>query len=106
CLSRADHVSPLAAGGYVLRGAGLGERGLRRGEARERNAVRRAADVVQPEVVAEDDRLRLAPVLAADAELQRLLDAAAALDRDAHQISDAALVERLERIALEDVVLE
>ena len=48
----------------------LGERGLRRCESGERHAVGRAADVVEPELVAERDRARLAAVLAADAELE------------------------------------
>src|SRR5215210_7480043 len=84
----------------------LRQRGLCRSEARERHAVGRAADVVEPEPVAERDRLRLAAVLAADAELEVLLDAAPALDGDAHQVADAVLVEELERVALEHAVLE
>ena len=83
-----------------------GERGLRGGEPRERHAERRARHVVEPELVAERDGLRLAAVLAADAELQVVLDAAAALDRDAHQVADARAVERLERVLLEHVVLQ
>ena len=81
------------------------ERGLRRGEPGERHAERRAADVVEPELVAERDRARLAAVLAADAELELGLRAAAALDGDAHQVADAVDVDRLERVALEDPVL-
>src|SRR4029077_16219373 len=71
---------------------GLLQRRLGRREARERHAVRRAADVVEPQAVAEGDRVRLAAVLAADAELQVLLGAAAALDRDPHQVADAVLL--------------
>ena len=56
--------------------------------------------------MAERDRLRLAAVLAADAELEVVADAAAALDGDPHQVADAVLVDRLERVALEDAVLE
>src|SRR5439155_9913763 len=55
----------LAAGTDVR----LVERRLRRGQARQRDAERRAADVVQAELVAERDRARLAAVLAADAQL-------------------------------------
>ena len=65
-----NYRSGSAAGGDVRARAGLGQRGLRRGEARERHAERRAADVVEPELVAERDRARLAAVLAADAELE------------------------------------
>ena len=53
------------------RDARLGEGGLRRREAGERDAVGRAAHVVEPELVAERDRARVAAVLAADAELDR-----------------------------------
>ena len=44
--------------------------GLGRGQPGERHAERRAADVVEAELVAERDRARLAAVLAADAELE------------------------------------
>src|SRR5688572_684421 len=48
---------------------GFGQGRLRGGETRERDPVRRARHVVEPEPVTERDRRRLAPVLAADAEL-------------------------------------
>ena len=51
--------------------------------------------------MAEGDRLRLAAVLAADAELEVGTHAAAALDGELHQVADALLVDRLERVALE-----
>ena len=86
--------------------ARLGERRLRRGEPRERHAVRRAGDVVEPEPVAERDRARLAAVLAADPELDARLRASPALDRDPHEVADPVLVEHLERVPLEDAVLE
>src|SRR4029077_15510907 len=107
-----DHPTPagwmqaLAAGGDVLGRACLGESGLGRREARDRHAERRAGDVVELEAVAEADRARLTTVFATDADLQLGLDAAAALGRDTHQVADAFLVETLERIALEDTVLE
>jgi hypothetical protein len=56
--------------------------------------------------VAERDRLWLPAVLAADAHLHVLLHAPAPLDCDPHQVPHAALVERLERVALEHAVLE
>ena len=95
-----------APGGGVLRATALFECRLRGSEPRERDAVGRAADVVEPEQVAELDRRRLAPVLAADAELEVGLGAAPALDADAHQVADAITVERLERVALDDAVFE
>src|SRR6266487_2140141 len=97
--------SASAAGGDVRR-AVLRERGLRGCEPREGDAIRRAADVVQAELVAERDARGLSPVLAANAELDVFLRGAAALDRDSHQIPHPALVERLERVALEHAVLE
>src|SRR5687767_13696112 len=60
---------PAARGLRRRRDARVRQRRLRRGEPRERDAVRRAADVVEPEPVAERDGVRLAAVLAADAEL-------------------------------------
>src|SRR5205823_9130943 len=48
-----------------VRSAQLRERRLRRGEPRERHAVWRARDVVEPDPVAECDRARVAAVLAA-----------------------------------------
>ena len=52
----AARTGSLATGGDVLGAPALLQRGLRRGEPRERHAVRRAADVVEPEPVAELDR--------------------------------------------------
>src|SRR3954469_18931705 len=104
-MTRAGVYGPLAAGGHGL-DPGLLQRRLSRRPPRQRHAIGRAADVVEPEAVAERDRVGLAAVLAADAQLQVVLDAAAALDRDAHQVADTILVERLERVALEHAVLE
>ena len=56
--------------------------------------------------MAERDRARLAAVLAADAELDPRLRASSALDCDAHQLADALDVEHLERVPLEDPLLE
>src|SRR5262249_62043518 len=82
------------------------ERRLRRREAGERDAERRAGHVVETDPVAERDRVRLAAVLAADTELEVLLRASPPLDGDPHQVADAVLVEHLERVPLEHVVLE
>ena len=84
----------------------LRQRRLRRGQARERHPERRARHVVEPDAVAEGDRSRFAAVLAADAELEVVLHAPAALDGDPHQVADALLVEHLEWIALENPVFE
>ena len=81
---------------------GVGERRLSGCEARERHAVGRAADVVEPEAVAERDRARLAPCSPQMPIFSPGLRAAAALDGDPHQVADAFLVEHLEGIALQD----
>src|SRR5438067_729623 len=96
----------LAARGHVVRALRFLQHRLRRCEPGDGHAVRRAADVVEAEPVAELDRLRVAAVLAADAELDRRLHLAPALDGDAHQLTDAFLVERLEWVALDDAFLE
>src|SRR5207253_3080083 len=56
----------LSTCGDVLGAMAFLQRRLRRGEAGQRNAVRRAADVVEAQPVAELDGPRLAAVLAAD----------------------------------------
>ena len=54
-------------------GATLGQDGLRRGQAGHRDPEGRAADVVEPGVVEEADRLGVPPVLAADPDLEARL---------------------------------
>src|SRR5581483_8119773 len=97
---------PLASGGDVLGPVRFLQHRLRSREPCEGHAVGRAADVVEPEPVAELHRLRVAAVLAADAELDALLRPTPSLDRDSHQLADAGLVEGLERVVLDDAVLE
>src|SRR4029078_3691101 len=95
-----------APGLDVLPAVRLLERGLRRRQPRKRDAVRRAAHVVEADPVAELDRRRLAAVLAADAELDVRLRLPPPLDADPHQVALALLVERLEGVPLEHTVLE
>src|SRR5579859_3896505 len=95
----------LAAGDRGLHACVL-QRRLRGGETGERDAERRAGHVVEPDAVAERDRVRLAAVLAADAELEILLRTSPPRDGDPHQVADTALVEHLERVPFEHVVLE
>src|SRR5690348_6122103 len=97
------HLTP---GGDVFGGVAFLECGLRRREARERDSERRARHIVEPEAVAELHRARLAAVLTADPQLELGLRLPSALDADPHQVPDAVLVERLERVALEHPVLE
>src|SRR5947207_1164116 len=67
--------------------------------AREPRPARQLADL-------DVHRIRLATVLAADAELDVGLRRAPALDADPHQVADAVQVEGLERVLLEHAVLE
>src|SRR5919202_6953306 len=82
-------VSPRPAAGS----AGVRYRRLRRGHARDRDAVRRAAHVVKPGHVEEVDRLGVAAVLAADPELQLRLGLAPDPRRQAHEPADARAVD-------------
>ena len=66
-------------------------------EAGDRHAEGRAGDVVQPDAVEEVDGLRVAAVLAADADLQVGPGRASLPGRDLHQPADAVDVEALER---------
>src|SRR5581483_6201351 len=79
------------------------ERGLRRREAGDCDAERRAGDVVEAEAVADADRRGVAAVLAADADLEAAPRAAALLHGDLHQAADADRIERLERVARVDL---
>src|SRR6516165_1838576 len=95
-----------AARRHVLAGPCLRQRRLGGREPRERHAERRAGDVVETDLLAERDRLRVASVLPADAELDPVLHAAPTLDGDPHEVADAGRIQRLERVALEDPVLQ
>ena len=57
-------------------------------------------------LVAEANRRGIAAVLAADSDRQRGVERPAAFDRDPHQLADALLVERRERIVRQDAILE
>src|SRR5690606_2852389 len=71
-----------------------------------RHPERAAADVIQPNLVAELDRLGIATMLAANAALELLLDATSLLDSHLDQLANAVDVDRLERVDLQDVVPE
>src|SRR5579884_1173302 len=83
-----------------------GERRLCRGQARDGHAEGRAAHVVQAEFVAERDGGRIAPVLAADADLEVGPGAPPALDAEPHELAHPRAVERLERVARQDLLLD
>src|SRR4051812_820345 len=80
----------------------LAERGLRRGKARDRHAVGRARNVVEPDLMAERHRGGIAAVFAADADLEVRPGLAAAGDTDLDQFTDAGAIDRDERIDLQD----
>src|SRR6185437_15032792 len=77
-------------------------RGLRRRETRDRHAIGRARDIVEPDLLAETDRSGVAAMLAADAELQVATRLAAAREGNSDQLADAVAVDGDERIVLED----
>ena len=79
------------------------DRRLRRRQSRHRHAERRAAHISQAGAVAELHRVRVAAVFAADAEFDVGASLAAFLDGDLHQLADAGLVDRRERILLHNL---
>src|SRR5829696_608708 len=89
--------------GPLLRGC---LRCLRRRHARDRHPVGRAAHVVEAAHLKERDRLRIASVFAADAELQVGLRLAAGPGCEPHEPADARSVDRLERAAVQDLGLD
>ena len=86
--------------------AGRPDDGLGGGQAGDRHAERRAADVVEAGVVEQGDRLRVAAVLAAHAELEVGLGLAPEAGADAHELADAVGVDGLERVALQQALLQ
>src|SRR3954449_7762388 len=81
------------------------QRRVRRRHPRDRHAVRRAAHVVEPGHVEEVDRVGVAAVLTADAELQIRLGLAPGPRGEPDQPADAGLVDRLERTAVDELLL-
>ena len=82
-------------------GVGLGaELRLCRRQPRNRDARPRTGHVIQPDVVAETNRLGVAPLFPADADLQVATLLSAALDRHLDQFADAFGVEDFERVVL------
>ena len=79
---------------------------LGRRHAGDRHPVGRAGHVVEPGAVEEGDAVGIAAVLAADPELEVGTCLAADPRREADEPSDARLVDRLERRAVDDPLLE
>src|SRR5690349_22467108 len=93
--------SPRSAVLFALADGGLGG-----GQAGDRHAVGRAADVIQADALAELDRGRVAAMLAADAELDIRPLGPAALGGQPYKITNAVLVETDEGVLLEDALLD
>lgn len=80
----------------------MGDGRLRRRKAGDRDAVRAARDVVELDLLAEVDRLGIAAVLAANAELDRLPRFASVLTGRFHEQTHAVRVDRLEGVVGQD----
>src|SRR4051812_33592452 len=76
------------------------------GETGDRHPERRAGHVVEPGVVEEGDRLRVAAVLTAHAELEVGVGLAAPLGALVHELAHAARIDGLERVALQQSLLD
>src|SRR5258708_4892732 len=81
-----------------LAGRGFSGRRLRGRKPGDRHPERRARDIVEPDLMAERDRARIATMLAADADLEVAAGRASALDADPDELADAFAVDRHERI--------
>src|SRR5438128_178243 len=79
---------------------------LRGGEPGDRDAERRARDVIQPDPIAEGDRRWLATVLAADPNLHVRFGLPPEVGAHCDELADAMLVEDLERISREDAAVD
>src|SRR5882672_5666800 len=90
----------------LLRPSARSDRGLRRRQPRHRHPERAARHVVQAEFVTQVDRVGVSPVLAADPDLHALACLATLGHSDAHQAAHALLVDRLERVAGQDLLLQ
>src|SRR5262245_40346280 len=74
------------------------QRRLRRRQPGDRHAEGTAADVVEPDFVAEFYAVGLAAVFAADADFEVAARGTSLLDAKLHQAADAVEVDRLERV--------
>src|SRR5450432_4074425 len=78
------------------------QRCLSSGEACNRDAERRTANIIQSDHVAELDAIGITTMLAADAKLDTWIGFAALLDGHAYQLAYAIAIQRLERIERQD----
>src|SRR5580658_3769422 len=82
------------------------QRRLRRRQPRRQQPEGRARHIVEPDLVAEFDRLWIAAMFAADADLQRRPRVASLGHRALHQLPYACLVERSKWVLFEDAVFQ
>src|SRR5882757_9597314 len=82
----------------------LAERRLRRSQPRDRHAIGRARDVIEPDLVTERDGSRIAAVLAANPDLEIGTRLAAARNADLDEFADAVAIDRDERIDFENAL--
>src|SRR5271154_991427 len=87
---------------FLLRPTFFFNRRLCRSQTRDRHAKWRATDVAQADAMAEFHGVGVTAVFAADAELDVGPRLAAFRDGDFHELADAGLVNRGERIFLHD----
>src|SRR5258706_14874217 len=79
---------------------------LCRCESRNRNSKWRAAHIIQPDGMAKFHALGIAPMLSADPAFDIRARRSTLLHRHVHQLTHAAGIDRLERIAVEDFFFE
>src|SRR5262249_40039182 len=79
---------------------------LRRRQPGDWHSERRAAHVIQPDLVAEFDAVGVAAVFAADADFEVGVRRAASFDTQFHQAADAVEVDGLKRVARHKVVFQ
>src|ERR1700720_2480264 len=87
-----------------VHGRAPAESGLGGGEACDRHAKRRTRYVVEPDLVAERDRGRVAAVFAANAEPEIFPHLPAARGGDAEEFADALAVDRHERVGRQNAL--
>src|SRR5258708_4881964 len=87
-----------------LTGDRFSERSLPRRKPRDRHAIGRARDIVEPDLVAERHRRRIAAMFAADPNLEAGARLAPARNADLHEFTNALAIERNEGIDLEDAL--
>src|SRR5438270_11219384 len=106
-LAMSSSTMPIPVGAYDGNAtSGVADHRLRRGQPGDGHAEGGARHVVEPDAVEEVDRLRVPAVLAAHAQLEIGPGGPAPRHGVVDQLTDAGLVDGLERVALEQAFLE